>query len=416
MNIWLITVGEPLPGFSKGDRLWRSGYLAQLLASRGHNVTWWTSSFDHFHRVHFTTESRSVDAGPGLSLQFLHGRAYRKNVSVARQVNHWQIGSEFRRLAREYPPPAVIICSFPTIELAAEAIEYGRARGVPTFLDIRDLWPDEIVDRFPRAVRHLGQILLAPLFANVRRAMTGATGLVAISGQFLAWGLALAGRGHSEQRDHVFPLGYTGDLEPVTTDRLSGDAAQALGVNANKKIFWFCGTFVGNIDLDTVIEAARHLRARDDIQFVFTGVGERDQEWRRQAHGLANVVFTGWARKAELAYFSSIVWAGLGPYRIGARMTLPNKLFEYMSRGLPVLMSLEGETRELVLGNDIGLWYRAGDSASLGDAIVNIADDRDARERMSANAVRLFRERFSPAAIYNGYADFVIARARNTRD
>src|SRR5262249_6569773 len=203
---------------------------------------------------------------------------------------------------------------------------YGKQHGVPTFLDVRDLWPDEMLDRVPRIMRGAGRLLLSPLFAETRQAMSGAAGIIAISQRFLDWGLEHAGRSRSIDRDRIFPLGYTGNIDTVAVSNEVVAAASSHGVNADKKIFWFSGTFVGNIDLGTVIEAARVLQSRNDIQFVLTGSGEREREWRGQANGLGNVVFTGWAGSADLAYLSSIAWAGLGAYKPGARMTLPNKL------------------------------------------------------------------------------------------
>lgn len=386
--------------------MWRTGYLAGLLASRGNDVTWWASSFDHFRREQLVAGSDRVAAGPNLTLQFLKGRDYTRNVSVARLVNHWQIAREFRRLAAVLPRPDAILSSFPTIELSREAVRFGRAHGVPTWLDIRDLWPDEMLNRLPRSLHPFGRLALAPMYASAREALSGATGLIAISNSFLSWGLGLARRARGAN-DHVLPMGYTGNLDVAVASDATRKSLVALGVNPGKRIFWFAGTFVGNIDLGTVIEAARALRDRPHIQFVLSGTGERDAEWREQARGLPNIVFTGWAGKEALSCLASMAWAGLGAYRKGASMSLPNKVFEYMSAGVPVLLSLGGETRDLVIDNDIGLAYEAGDAASLGAAVLRIADDGALRERLSANSRRLFDASFAPQSIYGRYADLL---------
>ncbi len=405
-RVWLITVGEPLPGFSTGDRMWRTGYLANLLAARGHEVTWWASSFDHFRREQLVTGSDRVAAAPNLTIQFLRGRDYERNVSVARLVNHWQIARDFRRISRELPRPTAILSSYPTIELSREAVRFGRKHGVPTWLDIRDLWPDEMLDRVPRRLRPLGRLALAPMYASAREALTGATGLIAISNTFLAWGLDFARRAR-RSTDHVLPMGYTGQLDLTAPHDAARAALAALGVDPRKRIFWFAGTFVGNIDLGTVIEAARTLRDETNIQFVLSGTGERESEWREQARGLTNVIFTGWAGRDTLSCLASMAWAGLGAYRKGASMSLPNKVFEYMSAGVPVLLSLEGETRELVTSGEIGLPYEAGNAAGLRAAVLSIAHDEPLRARLSANARRLFDASYSPQAIYARYADLL---------
>ena len=47
MRAWLLTVGEPLPCDGPNERLHRTGLLAEALHSRGHEVLWWSSTFDH---------------------------------------------------------------------------------------------------------------------------------------------------------------------------------------------------------------------------------------------------------------------------------------------------------------------------------------------------------------------------------
>ena len=83
LNIWLITVGEPLPLSESRARLWRTGTLARLLVSRGHKVTWWTSTVDHFTKEYFARSNASVQIDDNLELQFLHGELYRKNISIS---------------------------------------------------------------------------------------------------------------------------------------------------------------------------------------------------------------------------------------------------------------------------------------------------------------------------------------------
>jgi glycosyltransferase involved in cell wall biosynthesis len=413
MRVWTITVGEPIPGFSGTSRPWRCGALSQLLADRGHEVTWWTSSVDHFTKTHMVDSSAEHVVSDGLKVQFLHGPVYRRNVSFARQRNHWTISREFRRLAPQQPRPDIILCSFPTIELSLAAVEFGRPLGIPVFLDIRDLWPDEILTRIPKVVRALGRWALRPLFREAHQALRGATGLVAISDSYLQWALAGARRTRAPS-DRVIPLGYTGQLDHAEPGPEVGEKMRALGVDPEKKVYWFSGTFVGNIDLGTVIEAAKALAGDANIQFVFSGAGERDGEWRAKASRLQNVIFTGWAGSEELAWLSRVAWAGLGAYRQGATMSLPNKLFEYMSMGLPVLFCLEGEARQLVLEHGLGAVYEPGDPRSLVELIRRTAGDPEWRAQCSQRATKLFSAHYSIGTLYTAYAEFLEEQGQKT--
>lgn len=406
LRVWIITVGEPLPGFSGSSRPWRSGFIANLMASRGHEVTWWTSTVDHFTKTHFVNDSRDVAIRDHLRLQFLHGRLYRRNISLARLRNHRQIAAEFTRLAPHRPRADVILCSYPTIELSVAATAIGRRYGIPVVLDVRDLWPDAVLTQLPPAVRGIGRILLAPMFHQARKAFRGASGIIAISESYLRWGLDMAGRERGVT-DLVLPLGYMGQQPPTGSDRKIADKLLALGVDPTKRIFWFSGSFVGSIDLGTVIESARDLVNESGIQFVLTGAGERATEWQRQAKGLPNVIFTGWAGAGELAWLSKAAWVGLGAYRRNATQSLPNKLFEYMSMGLPVLLALEGEARQLVETEAIGAAYTAGDPRDLARLVRLVAGDDQWHTQCSTNARALFERKYSPNTLYSSLAEFI---------
>ncbi|MBI4419811.1 MAG: glycosyltransferase, partial [Gemmatimonadetes bacterium] len=169
MRTWLITVGEPLPLPGQRTRLLRTGRLALALVRRGHQVTWWTSTFDHFAKAGLDVDDVER-LSAGLELRFLHGIPYDRNVSVRRLVNHWQLARGFRRRALEIAPPDVILCSFPTVELCWQATRYARRKGVPILIDVRDLWPDIFLSAMPGPLRWAGRMALRPMLQQARHA------------------------------------------------------------------------------------------------------------------------------------------------------------------------------------------------------------------------------------------------------
>lgn len=405
MNIWLVTVGEPLPIAGGGARLWRTGILASLLASRGHKVTWWTSRTDHFTKQYFPVRDDCVAAGDNLFIRFLDGVLYKKNISLARLRNHTQIAEDFARRARHEAVPDIILCSYPTIELSKQAVLFGEASGVPVLLDIRDLWPDEIIVRIPRWAQPIGRWLLWRMYRDAQFALRRATGLIAISDAYLAWAHRFAVRSRGPF-DGVFTHGYP---DPKQASSSGPDKERAwlerLGIPDEVKVFWFVGTFVGSIDLGTVIEAARLSADRRDAIFVLSGSGERDTEWREQARDLPNVIFTGWLNANQLALLASRVWAGIGAYKEKALMSLTNKLFEYMAFSLPLLVSLPGEARRLVEENGCGKFYEPGSASDLARVIKELLDNPSERDAMARNSRRLFERQYSANALYCRLAD-----------
>jgi glycosyltransferase involved in cell wall biosynthesis len=401
VRIWVITVGEPLPGLSAGARPWRSGLLCRLLAQRGHQVVWWTSDVDHFSKRYF---DRSADRymADDVVIQFLHGRLYRRNVSLARFLNHREIARAFASLAQHEPPPDVIICSFPTIELSEEAVRYGRSRAVPVVLDVRDLWPDVFMDYLPAITRMPARVLLRGSFAAARRALAGCSGIVAVSEGYLQWGLQRAGRARGEN-DRVFPLAY--DLPAAGADGALRERLQTLGVDASKRLCVFVGTFGRSYDLGPVLEVARGLSVEGDgrFQFVLAGAGERLAEWQRRASGLPNVVFTGWLDQPGVHSLIRAAHVGLGAYTAGAPQGIPNKIIEYMAAGAPVLSSLRGETEALLARERCGITFDVADPYTLRAALEQVGTGAN-RETMGQAARRVFEGSYKAENVYAALA------------
>lgn len=72
------------------------------------------------------------------------------------------------------------------------------------------------------------------------------------------------------------------------------------------------------------------------------------------------------------------------------RFALPNKLFEYLMAGLPVLASDLPEIRKVIQGFDVGTVVNPADRAALVKRIQGMVDDKQARQRWRANAPRVF--------------------------
>ena len=405
MRIWLVTVGEPLPTDGSNERLLRTGILAGFLSRRGHEVLWWTSAFDHVRKTHRAGEDTFVSLAGNYLIVMLHSCGYRRNISLARLSNHRGMARKFVELAPREPAPDVILCSMPTIELCREAVRFAKRSGIPVVLDIRDLWPDVIVDIAPPWARWAARLFLSSLFRDLREACAGATAVIGITDPIVEWGVRYAGRPKTGL-DRAFPLGY---LEQIP---LPGEMEKAqrfwsgLGIGADPGEFLVCffGTIGRQFDLETVIMAARRLEGgARRFRFVLCGSGDMLPHYRKLAGDIPSVEFPGWVGAAEIWTLMRIARAGLAPYRnsIDFRLSLPNKSIEYLSAGLPLVSSLTGELERLLEEHGCGVTYTEGDAESLATTLVELYDHRAGLETMAANALALYQGRFTAESIYN---------------
>jgi glycosyltransferase involved in cell wall biosynthesis len=196
----------------------------------------------------------------------------------------------------------------------------------------------------------------------------------------------------------IFGLGYPDD---GTSDR----DAEASANPSHPRNFLFVGTMARSIDLETVIGAAKLLKDRPDIRIVIVGSGEREPALREAAAGLSNVEFKGWATQQQIQEYAQGAYVGLAAYARGALMSLPNKIYEYMRFGLPILCSLSGEAEDLMRTSGAGMPYDAGDCQDLANKMARLVDDQELRNNMAAAARSAFRSQFSENAIYPRLAE-----------
>lgn len=409
MKIALVTIGEPLP-ILEGvqDRALRTGYLSQLLAERGHDVTWWTSAFDHSRKRMVTGWCESIRVRQGLEIKMMNGGGYKANVSIERIRDHRNLAREFAVAVRQEARPDIILSSFPPIELSLAAVEYGEETGVPVVLDMRDMWPDIFVDQFPAWTRRAARVLLTPFFRQAKRACQGATAITGITQALVEWGLQRGERACSEL-DRAFPMGYTTRVPP--SDRIMEAEAfwTDMGVPADSKDRTIC--FFGNMgrqfDLVPVIESAGKLAGRGvPVRFVLCGTGERLERYREMASGLRNVILPGWINEAKIHVLLRRSYAGVDPLpeRYDYLATINNKAIEYLSAGVPVLSSpARGVLAETLAKLDCGASCAAQDAGALADLVEYACANPEAWARKAANAKVFFDRDLAAEKVYESF-------------
>lgn len=410
LKIWTLAVGEPSPIHGADVRRMRMGLLARYLRARGHDVTWFAGTVDHRSKTQRFSETTIKTDADGTKLIFLHSRLYTKHVSFRRIASHRDGAKSFRKIAPSLPQPDVIVCSYPTLELAAAVRDYAAARNIPFVVDLRDLWPDMIADVAPKPLRPLARLILAPWFVSAKKTKRAATGLAAITQAFLDWGLKRAGRAQGPN-DRVFHL--ASDPQSVSPESLdaAGKFWDAQGVKGDRVTIVFSGMISPRHDWDTVIEGARLLTPaqREKIQIVLCGKGEAQETVAQKARDLPHIVVPGWRNLAEIQSLFKRADAGLLPYRttLDFSMSYPNKVGEYTGAGLPLLTCLEGLVGELVKSEKCGLLYHVDNAQSFADALVSLIDGRADIQAMKNAARDVYAQKFDSEKIYNAYADYL---------
>ena len=78
--------------------------------------------------------------------------------------------------------------------------------------------------------------------------------------------------------------------------------------------------------------------------------------------------------------------------RFDFKLALVNKAVEYLSYGKPIISSLEGDLKEFIKENQVGLSYSNSDD--LKECILQISKDKKYQNELSQNAISVFKENF----------------------
>jgi glycosyltransferase involved in cell wall biosynthesis len=182
---------------------------------------------------------------------------------------------------------------------------------------------------------------------------------------------------------------------PITSSRLQDELRQR-GIQ--------CSTIVlyqGLVDSARCIEEIAEATRFFDEGVVLVVMGTGYGKWANPATALAEyerIVVLPPVPYKELPPYTASADIGILLYRNDCRNNYycaPNKLFEYMMMGLPVVAANYPGMLPLVEGEDVGLCVDPESPRAIATAVNRLARDPDHRERMRRNGLRLSRDRYN---------------------
>jgi glycosyltransferase involved in cell wall biosynthesis len=298
------------------------------------------------------------------------------------------------------PRPDVIVGTSPQFFTLVAAWWASVIKRRPWVLELRDIWPESI-----RAVDVAGSSFFIHALQRLEMFLyRKATRIVAVTHSFKR---VLEARGVPGEKIGVVTNGV--DLSRYQPRAKDLELIESLELR-ERFVAGYVGTHGMAHGLDTLLDAAERMQHREELRHVtmlFVGDGARRTELAEKARqrNLANVRFVGPVPKHEVARYWSILDASIIHLRRTELFTttLPSKIFECMGMGLPVLIGVDGEARELVERHDFGLPFVPEDVDGLVDGIARMARDRalldTLRERALAAAPSYDRTNLAQAML-----------------
>jgi glycosyltransferase involved in cell wall biosynthesis len=404
LKIWIVN-HYAIPATESGGT--RHYSLAQELVRRGHEVSIVAADFHHGAQSHMerTNDSREHGASAG-SVQFVWVRTppYAGN-GMARVRNMltfacrvWEGGA-----LKQLDAPDLIFGSSPHPFAALAAQRLARRYGVPFVLEVRDLWPDSLIEVAGVSPRHPFVLLLYLLEHYLYRAADTIVTVLPAAADYIAQ------RGGRLDKIVWIPNGVDFQIAPPVAPHPRAELFTVM----------YAGTLGRANAVDSMLRAAQLLASHVEpkIQFRFVGDGPERGRLRRSAEelGLDNVHFDDAVPKHRIydtlqgADVLLATTRNIDLYKYGISF---NKLFDYLAAGRPIVFGANCPGNP-VTDAAAGEVVPPEDSTAMAAAIARIAAmSPEQREEIGARGRQFAEANYDMKRLTDRLEDaFVLARS-----
>ena len=275
-------------------------------------------------------------------------------------------------------------------------------RGKKFVFEVRDLWPE-----LPKAMGVIKNPVILWLMGVLEfLCYHSATKLVGLSDGIVK---GIARRGVSLNKIANIPNGCDLDIFSANDERLKIN-----GIQENDFLCLYSGTHGVANGLNILINVAEELinRGNNTIKFVLVGDGKLKPDLIAKANEkhLKNIIFLDPLNKADLSKLMNTcnigmqLLANITAFYYG---TSPNKFFDYISAGLPVLNNYPGWISELIKKHNCGITVSPNDQVEFVDSLIQMERNKYKLPEMSFNARSLAKNEFDRILLSNKWVEWV---------
>jgi glycosyltransferase involved in cell wall biosynthesis len=374
MRIWIINHYALAPTSAGGTRHYN---FARQLIRRGHEVVIIASNFNHFSQSYTDSSAKigEIDYTHEVPFMWIPSPPYHGN-SIARFWNMiiFSLRIQRKKYLSKLFTPDVIIGSSPHLFAALSADVLCRRYKIPFLLEIRDIWPDSLID-LGRFTKHHPLIKFMKYIEHyLYKRANKIICLLPMAERYL--------KTKGVNPNFILQLPNAIDTDNIPNEFLSTNNFNYSKKTQNEKFtVMYAGAHGLANDLETVLRAARILQENglaNHIQICLIGNGPDKNRLKLIAmqEGISMVRFLDAVPKNEIFTILNQADAFLmllkdSPvFRWGIS---PNKLFDYLVMARPIIFGVESPFNP-IQENGAGISIKPSHPESLASAIHDLSN------------------------------------------
>lgn len=372
----------------------RSYWIAQELIKSGHHVTMITSQ-----------EKGAVDREEkviaGIKVVYLKN-AYSQDMSIMQRLQSF-LGFVWKSLkeARKQNNTDLVIATSTPLTVGITALYMKWVKKVPFIFEVRDLWPEVPIQ--------MGALTNPMLVKSTRwfekKIYKNATFVIALSPGMHDGVLKYIPR---EKTAMIPNMSKIDKFWPRQKDE---QLEIELGLLPSAfKVIHFGALGLAN-GIDSVLNTARLMKDDKSVQFIFLGSGSTEGELKAfcEKEGMDNVFFLPKApmeKTSEIVNFCDVSMVSFRDLPI-LYTNSPNKLFDSLSAGKPVIVNSAGWTKAMVEKYNCGYYVNPKNPDELADKIKYLQDHPEVVRQMGKNARKLAEEKYDKSILSRQFVNIV---------
>ena len=388
-TIWIINdyAGSPYHGME-----FRNYYFAKEWVKHGYEVYIMTASYMHlFKKLPKINGNFTFENIDGINYIWIKVPNYGESTNKKRVLKWFVFSAKLFFLPfSKMKKPDVVIASPMAPFLTIPAYRLVQKYGAKFIFEVKDIWPLSIIELGNISPKHP---LIQMMSWCERFAIRKADHIVS---SLQNYGEHLKNDLHLE-KDFVWinngiDLEEMQKIEPLPLE-------VAAKIPKEKFIVGYAGTIGIANALESFLEAAKILRSHKDIVFILVGDGKERTRLLERYGDLENVVFIDPIKKIQvqsMLKFFDVCYIGLKKEKLFKYGVSPNKLFDYMFSGKPIIYAIDSGENNIVDLARCGISVEAENPQAIADAIVRLYSiSQEEREQMGKNGKEYVLENFT---------------------